>query len=71
MPIGLFAFSYNKNKDSCLFSDVTMYQAVCKAFHLQFPTEVLSFKEEKTGKQSGVRVWALEPTTGFASPSTL
>ena len=44
-----------------------MYQAMCKAFHLQHLTEALWFGEEKAGGQSAVRMWNLWQVTWFIS----
>ena len=40
-----------------------MYQAMCKAFHLQHLTEALWFGEEKAGGQDAVRMWNLWQVT--------
>ena len=44
-----------------------MYQAMCKAFHLQHLTEALWFGEEKAGGQDAVRMWNLWQVTWFIS----
>lgn len=44
-----------------------MYEAMCKAFHLQHLTEALWFGEEKAGGQDAVRMWNLWQVTWFIS----